>query len=406
MLPEAQPTFIMSNPPALTTTFTPSPSCLSYQYATSKTINYATSGPPNYGPNLVVNLGPPTDYSTCFPSGWATDSLSYFSPGICPSGYTSACSTLGYLPPITSGETTVICCPSDYTCGTYPPPWVCMSSFLYGLPTTLDLYTAGSISGSYTAAFGGVNAFSVQIRFQATDFVSTTSSNPHATGAVTDAQSPSLSTGAKAGIGVGVVIGVLALLLLGALLLRQRGRKPKTEQTQYGMDTKQELDGTSYATPKVKDVSPPVVELDALEPYPDFTYSQPGTRIRDPIASGSFPAGGAEPHTQANLTSTEPSPLVVPHARSEDAVELPRQVASREVNSSVAYSQELAGAMPETRSAASAPHEARLREVEGEHDIQQQLKRIREEKERLTRINELERLEAELQERLAGPTST
>jgi LPXTG-motif cell wall-anchored protein len=231
-----------------------------------------------------------------------------------------------------------------------------------------------------------VNAFSVQIRFQATDFVSTTNSNPHPTGPVIDAQSP--STGAKAGIGVGVAIGVLALLLLGALLIRRRRRKPRTDQTPvteqtpltdqtpYGIDTKQELDGTSYATPKVKDVSPPVAEVDA-----------------------------AEPHTQANLTSTEPS-LVAPHARSEDAVELPSLAASRVVNSSVAYPQELADAVPETRSAVSAPHEARLREVEGEHDIQQQIKRIREEKERLTRINELERLEAELQERLAGPTST
>jgi MYXO-CTERM domain-containing protein len=240
---------------------------------------------------------------------------------------------------------------------------VCTSSFTGNPQTTLDLYTAGSKSGSYTAVFGGVEAFSVQIRLQATDFVSTTNSNPHATGAVTDAQSPGLSTGAKAGIGVGVAIGVLALLLLGALLLRRRRRKPKTDQTPvtdqmpYGIDTKQELDGTSYATPKVKDVSPPVAELDASKPHSDFTSSQPGTRIRDPTASGNFAAGGAEPQTQANLTSTEPSPLVAPHARSED-------------------------------------------------DIRQQIKRIREQKERLTRINELERLEAELQERLAGPTTT
>ena len=278
---------------------------------------------------------------------------------------------------------------------TYVYAWPCTSSYIGFPQTTLDLYTAGSKSGIYTDVFGGANAFSVQIRFQATDFVSTTNSNPHATGPVTPSlsitssatgsvtQSPSLSTGAKAGIGVGVAIGVLALLLLGALLIRRRRRKPRTdqtpvtEQTPYGIDTKQELDGTSYATPKVKDVSPPVAEVDA-----------------------------AEPHTQANLASTEPSPLVAPHARSEDAVELPSLAASRVVNSSVAYPQELADAVPETRSAVSAPHEARLREVEGEHDIQQQIKRIREEKERLTRINELERLEAELQERLAGPTST
>jgi hypothetical protein len=169
---------------------------------------------------------------------------------------------------------------------------------------------------------------------------------------------------------------VLALLLLGALLLRRRRRKPKTDQTSiteqkpYGIDTKQELDGTSYATPKAKDVTPPIAELDASGPRSDL-----------------------------------PSSLVASHTQSEVAVELPSLAASRVVNSSVAYPQELANAVPETPSALLATHEAKFREVDGEYDIQQQIKRIREEKERLTRINELERLEAELQERLAGPTS-
>ena len=174
---------------------------------------------------------------------------------------------------------------------------------------------------------------------------------------------------------MGVTIGVLVLLLLGALLLKQQRRKPRidqtliTDQTRYRIDTKQELDGTTYATPRVKDVSPPVAELNASRPQSNFTSSQLGLRIRDPIASGGFAARGAKPHTQANLASTEPSPLVAPHARSEDAVKLPSLAASRVVNSSVAYPQKLADAMPETRSVASAPYKARLREVEGEHDI-------------------------------------
>jgi hypothetical protein len=58
----------------------------------------------------------------------------------------------------------------------------------------------------------------------------------------------------------------------------------------------------------------------------------------------------------------------------------------------------------DAQSAASAPREPVVGEVEEEHDIQQQIKRIREEKERLTRINELGRLEAELEERLARST--
>ncbi len=45
----------MSQPPALTTTFTPAPSCLSYLYALETS------------PDLSVVLGSPTDYSACFP---------------------------------------------------------------------------------------------------------------------------------------------------------------------------------------------------------------------------------------------------------------------------------------------------------------------------------------------------
>jgi MYXO-CTERM domain-containing protein len=215
----------------------------------------------------------------------------------------------------------------------------------------------------------------------------------------TDALSPGLPTGSKAGICACVTIGVLALLLLGVLLLKRRRRKPKTdcmpvpEQTPYGVDTKQELGWTSYATRRVKDVALPVAELGAPDPYSDFTSSQPGTRIRDLIASGSFTAGDAEPHTQANLISTEPSPLAAPHAQFEDTVELPGLAASRGANSSVTNPQNMVDAVLETRSVASAPHEASLGKVEGGHDIRQQIKRIREERERLTRINELEILE-------------
>jgi len=93
----------------------------------------------------------------------------------------------------------------------------------------LDLYTAGTKSGVYTAQYGGVNALSVQIRYKATDFASPTTttagnSNSNATSNVTaTAKSSGLSTGAKAGIGVGVAFGVLTLLLLlGAIILRKR----------------------------------------------------------------------------------------------------------------------------------------------------------------------------------------
>jgi hypothetical protein len=88
-------------PPAtrhvLTTTFIPPTGCLSniYLYNIGTREPYATLGPP--------------EISDCFPPGWSPDVSTGFSPGVCPSGYTAACSTavtIEYL-----SETTATCCP-------------------------------------------------------------------------------------------------------------------------------------------------------------------------------------------------------------------------------------------------------------------------------------------------------
>ena len=81
--------------PALTTIFTPSSSCLSDLYFYQ---------PPNA---YYINLGPPST-PDCLPSGWALSG--HYSPGICPSGYIVACSSLNSLGSLT--ETVATCCPS------------------------------------------------------------------------------------------------------------------------------------------------------------------------------------------------------------------------------------------------------------------------------------------------------
>jgi hypothetical protein len=93
---------------ALTTIFTPSPSCLSDYYVIHlpEYDSLTSSG--------YVSLGPPTT-SACLPLGWEVTSQ-YFSPGLCPSGYKIACSILNSIGSIT--ETQAICCPSGYLCQT------------------------------------------------------------------------------------------------------------------------------------------------------------------------------------------------------------------------------------------------------------------------------------------------
>ncbi|KAN0079619.1 hypothetical protein V8E54_004833 [Elaphomyces granulatus] len=81
---------------ALTTTFVPPSSCLTgvYLYESQSAIYYS--------------LGPP-DTSDCFPSGWEPVTTANFSPGVCPLGYSIACTNHNSTD--TFNETTATCCP-------------------------------------------------------------------------------------------------------------------------------------------------------------------------------------------------------------------------------------------------------------------------------------------------------
>ena len=220
----------------LTTTFTPSPSCLSDYYWTSP-----------YTPLGFISLGPPST-TDCLPSGWEVTSQ-HFSPGLCPSGYVIACSITTVLDNHT--ETQATCCPSSYLCqnGTNYPwysteacgrGWSNISSTL-----TLTTITSGAtfISTSVYAGYGAVNAYGISIRWQSTDFPATiTQPTTALTSVITStvtvpaggASSHGLTSGAAAGIGVGAVlifIAVIAFVAVFILRRRRRRRGPKAEAT-------------------------------------------------------------------------------------------------------------------------------------------------------------------------------
>ena len=146
----------------LTTTFTPSPSCLSDYYWIGS----------------FISLGPPST-TACLPSGWQLTSQ-HFSPGQCPSGYVIACSTSIALGSLT--ETQATCCPSSYSCQTGDNwPWFstepCARSFdAFPIASTLSITTmvngVATVSNS-VLTYGGVNAYGISIRWQSTDFAIT-----------------------------------------------------------------------------------------------------------------------------------------------------------------------------------------------------------------------------------------
>ena len=94
----------------LTTTFTPQPECF-----TAISWNTPYGFPGNY---YGISLGSTSECTSCwfglpssakcFPTGW--DTLAVYSPGLCPSGYTVACSSEDK---VTGTDTEMVgtCCP-------------------------------------------------------------------------------------------------------------------------------------------------------------------------------------------------------------------------------------------------------------------------------------------------------
>ena len=92
--------------PALTTTFTPAASCLASSNVWE--IHFTTAGAGAFDTYLYYLQGPPRT-SDCLPENYDPVTTAYYSPGICPSGYTAACSYANTLGSLT--ETTLTCCP-------------------------------------------------------------------------------------------------------------------------------------------------------------------------------------------------------------------------------------------------------------------------------------------------------
>ncbi|QDS75756.1 hypothetical protein FKW77_008595 [Venturia effusa] len=168
----------------------------------------------------------PTKYSEYW-TGTCSLSISYYSPGICPSGYTGQPRPTDFAPgfggpPLSPEETAAMCC---------PPPYKISTAFCWNGPSS---------------------AYGLQVRWQSSDLsvlethplspgVKYTSST---TSSLTSSTTPAslektseaavdsgLGTGAKAGIGLGAVFGVLALLAGGFLLWRRSRRYAAVENT-------------------------------------------------------------------------------------------------------------------------------------------------------------------------------
>jgi len=168
----------MANPPALTTLFTPPPSFLSDIYA-----------PVDFG---FYVLGNPFDTADCLPDGFNYAQTSYFSPAPqCPAGYTQACASTNTIGGTT--ETMATCCPTGYQCrisatDAWGKTFSCSLGFTSNTVVVMTVIasTPGTVTSSSKTVNlrggDGLNAFSVQIRWQSTDFLPASTSSPTASG--------------------------------------------------------------------------------------------------------------------------------------------------------------------------------------------------------------------------------
>ncbi|KXX76185.1 Gag polyprotein [Madurella mycetomatis] len=160
---------------ALTTTFTPPGDC-----AASTGIHIV-----GCGDGCVWWAEGPLGAAHCYPSSYNPSIDHYYSPGICPSGYTPACTSRRSIAQVT--ETIQTCCPTalgyHYRCVEPTWPWQtslgCTVYFTdaistFSFPTVTSIRDGSTVLTSTGRTEVGIGAYGVEIRFQSTDFVPST----------------------------------------------------------------------------------------------------------------------------------------------------------------------------------------------------------------------------------------
>ncbi|CAI7624688.1 unnamed protein product [Penicillium glandicola] len=247
---------------AMSSIFTPPASCSSSWTYEPYAANLVENG--LLLQNAVASDGADPD---CFPSGYSQygriSPTIVYSPGYCPSGYTSANLV------IHSSATTAECCLSDFTYYTESRAGTttyagCISNFP---STSSTIVTVRQVSGESTQVTGPITMWAqpIQVELEASDsslFVtatttsntttlatstqtSTTSAQSATSTASTGTETSGLSTGAKIGVGVGVgAAGLVLILALVFWFYRRRQAKAQQVATSGGPEPS-ELGGSN-----------------------------------------------------------------------------------------------------------------------------------------------------------------
>ncbi|KAK3389787.1 hypothetical protein B0H63DRAFT_519020 [Podospora didyma] len=456
---------------ALTTPFAGEFFCSNYFQVTSYDGEPSEAATSLHRGDIYDQLYPPYPTNPCYPSGFPDkvfttyfDSYWFYSPGVCPSGWTSADSSRSdrsYKGLTTkAGEYAVLCCPSincisELGRGPEPTPtsvrivvwpgWAPFWDSTTTLSRAMDYTTAGPLpyTADNTTSWVRIVATAVQVRYHASDsfiangtLVSQVATSVSATTATaagpTNSQStlPSdssggISPGAKAGIGLSVTLAVLAIIAF--VLFRWRQARRQRQE-----DLPAQVDGeANMASAQMPEKGAIQADTMANSHYPGLgglestPVVMPGAHELDIIPTPphyelpNHPAGGASgTHTPKGPSSSSqpfiPSPLSTPMttlgtyqehnpSNPSSGIHSPR-IGTGDMSPRFVNSPPL-GNLSGSRSIASAsePESASINNLLSEY------KRVKTQKERLEELGELERREAELEQairlQLAGGSS-
>ncbi|KAH7120919.1 hypothetical protein B0J11DRAFT_52026 [Dendryphion nanum] len=263
--------------PPLTTTFTPPPGCFGTfpSWAIHGTVHWFLQAET-------------WNATTCFPTSFQfnpTATVTY-SPGICPSGWTSACNSLKTF--IGSIETIHTCCPSGLGCFPKDPDHRWESNFPCASPLYNIDRSAWSIPATASVASSQYN-YAIQIMSQNSPSPGL-SNTPTRTSVSAGTSSgsvlpsivipypprPGLAPGAKAAIAVGTILGVIFLAVIVYMawrLGRQRRGTPVVSQpeamqqpVQAYWGNSEGLRGQPFNTGNLNANQNPAMELGVEEP--------------------------------------------------------------------------------------------------------------------------------------------
>ncbi|KAI0534339.1 hypothetical protein GGR58DRAFT_62802 [Xylaria digitata] len=194
-------------------------------------------------PNAYYLLRGPLEQTLCFPGSYTANTEQYYSPARCPTGFTAPCQSINRAG--TVEETVLTCCPTqgDYVCQTninkvWESTQGCRSKIGVTSSELVLSEVSSGVTSRATSTFNtddAVNAYSIQVRYQSTDFVSTSSSSPTSSSA-RNTQSPTvipvntptntpqttISSGAIAGIVIGVLVAITIAVAAVFLFMRRR----------------------------------------------------------------------------------------------------------------------------------------------------------------------------------------